>query len=58
MGGFQGRVILGFFYFTVFAPFGVILRLTADPLRKRDYGTGWVPRPKTCGSRDECLRQY
>lgn len=59
MGGFQGRVLLGFFYFTVFAPFGVLLRLSGDPLGRRGrYESGWVPRPQSGRTGDECLRQY
>lgn len=58
MGGFQGRVILGFFYYSFFAPFGLLLRLTGDPLRFGSCVTGWVPKPQTCRSTKECLRQY
>ncbi len=59
MGGFQGRVLLGFFYFTVFAPFGILLRLAGDPLGKRaGAASGWVPRPLSSRTGDECLRQY
>ncbi|HOA04517.1 MAG TPA: hypothetical protein PLV86_01860 [Candidatus Fermentibacter daniensis] len=59
MGGFQGRVLLGFFYFTVFAPFGILLRLAGDPLRRRaGAASGWVPRPPSGRTGEECLRQY
>ncbi len=59
MGGFQGRVLLGFFYFTVFTPFAVMLRLAGDPLgRRAGAATGWVPRPQSSRTGDECLRQY
>ncbi len=59
MGGFQGRVLLGFFYFTVFAPFAVLLRLAGDPLgRRAGAETCWVPRPLSSRTEDECLRQY
>lgn len=59
MGGFQGRVLLGFFYYTVFAPFAMMLRLAGDPLgRRAGAATGWVPRPQSSRTGDECLRQY
>jgi hypothetical protein len=59
MGGFQGRVLLGFFYYTVFAPFAVLLRLAGNPLgRRAGSETGWVPRPQSSRTEDECLRQY
>lgn len=59
MGGFQGRVLLGFFYFSVFAPFALLLRLAGDPMgRRAGADTGWVPRPLSSRTGDECLRQY
>lgn len=35
MGNYQGRLMMGFFYFVVVAPFGVIARFAIDPLRRR-----------------------
>ncbi len=58
MGGFQGRMLLGFFYYSVFAPFGLLLRLSGNPMGNRSPETGWAPRPQTSRSGDECLRQF
>lgn len=35
IGNFVARVVLTLFYFTLFAPFGVGVRLWSDPLRLR-----------------------
>lgn len=58
MGGFQGRMLLGFFYYSIFAPFGILLRLSGNPLGNGSTDTGWVPRPQTSRSGDECHRQF
>lgn len=34
IGNFQAQVILTLFYFTFVLPFGVVMRLFADPLRQ------------------------
>lgn len=45
MGDNVARVLLIVFYFTVALPFGLIVRLTQDPLDKRPNGLhGWVKK--------------
>lgn len=38
IGDFQARVMLTIFYFIFFAPFGLIVRLTMDPLAMKPHG--------------------
>jgi hypothetical protein len=46
IGDFQSRLLLSLFYFVVFAPLGVGVRLLGDPLRTRSgAGTRWLERP-------------
>lgn len=45
IGNFQARLILTVFYFTLFAPFALIVKLGTDPLRlKSKTSKGWVER--------------
>ncbi len=49
IGQFQSRIILTLFYFVFVTPFGLGVRLLADPLhiRRRSIShaqTGWQPR--------------
>ena len=45
IGDFIARVILTIFYFTLFLPFGVGVRLFSDPLAlKRSTSTHWIER--------------
>ena len=45
IGDFLGRVVLTIFYFTIFVPFGLGVRLLADPLALRHHGPGkWLER--------------
>jgi dihydrodipicolinate synthase/N-acetylneuraminate lyase len=46
IGDFQSRLLLTIFYFTVLAPFAVLMRLFGDPLRLRPRapGTAWCER--------------
>lgn len=49
IGQFQSRIILTLFYFVFVTPFGLAVRLFADPLhvrRRSLYGaqSGWQPR--------------
>ncbi|MEJ2749282.1 MAG: hypothetical protein P8183_15460, partial [Anaerolineae bacterium] len=32
MGNYQGRLLMGFFYFIVITPFGLVMRFTSDAL--------------------------
>ena len=45
LGDWIGRVILSVFYFTLFAPFGLAVRLWSDPLSmKQDQSLDWLAR--------------
>ncbi|MBN1435354.1 hypothetical protein JW921_11375 [Candidatus Fermentibacterales bacterium] len=51
MGAFQGRLVLSLFYFIILAPFGVIYRITSDPLARRSSKRpSWLDRHE--GPRD------
>lgn len=43
VGDVSGSVIAVLFYFTIFAPFGIISRLFSDPLRRKPNET-WLDR--------------
>ena len=60
MGNYQSRILLAFFYFVVVAPFGVLVRLSGDPLRTK-LSTGpsfWVTRAPASTELDEARRQF
>jgi hypothetical protein len=45
MGDLIGRIILTLFYFTIFAPFGLGVRLWGDPLEmRRNLNPRWLAR--------------
>jgi len=45
VGDFIGRIVLTIFYFTIFMPFGLGVRLIGDPLAvKRKQGVRWLER--------------
>ncbi len=49
IGQFQSRIILTLFYFVFVTPFGLMVRLVADPLHLRPRAisqaqSGWQPR--------------
>lgn len=46
MGGVQGRLLMGYFYFIIVTPFGLVMRFFSDPLhRKRPYSqSGWLTK--------------
>jgi len=46
MGNYQSRVLMAFIYFTVVLPFGLGMRLLADPLGVREAGgiSNWQPK--------------
>jgi hypothetical protein len=45
IGNFQARVILTIIYAVLVFPFGMIVRLFADPLRIKKSPTHWLERP-------------
>ena len=45
IGNFQARLILTIFYFTMFMPLAILVRLFTDPLRiKPKTEKGWIDR--------------
>ncbi len=43
IGDVQARLLLGAFYVVVLGPFALVVRLSADPLRRRGR-PAWLPR--------------
>jgi len=59
MGNLLARVVLTIFYFTIFVPFGVGVRLFGDPLQiKSQPAEQWRPRATGDQKLEEVLRQY
>ncbi len=60
IGDFVARVVLTVFYFTVFVPFGIGVRLFGDPLRLTppSDGSGWQSRDEDDASLDAGRRQF
>ncbi len=59
LGNWLGRVVLTIFYFTVFVPFGLGVRLFTDPLHiKKHPPEQWVPRTTGDQNLEEVLRQF
>jgi hypothetical protein len=58
IGDFQARLILSLFYFVVVLPFGLAVRLFADPLgiKGRRQST-WTPFPERSGTLEAASRQ-
>lgn len=51
LGDLQARVILSVFYFLIFGPFALILRLASDPLSlKSGTAKGWLSKSKIEGT--------
>lgn len=58
VGNFQARLILGIFYFVLAAPFGLALRLFADPLGLRQRRASyWEPLPPEPSGIEAARRQ-
>jgi hypothetical protein len=45
IGTFQARVMLTVLYSVAILPFGLLVRLLADPLRIKTRPTAWLDRP-------------
>ncbi|MET0395689.1 MAG: hypothetical protein ABW277_02575 [Longimicrobiaceae bacterium] len=45
MGSFQGRMLMGFFYFVVLPPFALLARLRGEGRPDGAAATFWLPRP-------------
>lgn len=60
IGDVQGRIIAVGFYFTILVPFGLISRLTGDPLRLRSESSApmaWLEREPVPEDLDSARRQ-
>lgn len=59
IGDFIGRLVLTVFYFTIFLPFGLGVRLFGDPLDLRHNKTaGWIERITPEAKIDEAHRLF
>ncbi len=59
LGNLLARIVLSIFYFTVFVPFGLGVRLFSDPLHiKTSPDNFWRPRSTHDQKLDEVLRQF
>lgn len=59
MGNVVARIVLSIFYFTIFVPFGLGVRLLSDPLQlKAEPDSLWRPRSTHDQSLDEVGRQF
>lgn len=56
LGDIQGHIAAGIFYYTVMIPFGLLARLTSDPLRLKP-GSGWVEREPVDSQLEAAQRQ-
>lgn len=57
-GDFQGRFIAVLFYFTIFVPFAIGVRLLGDPLHLRKPDTRWLDRAPVGTTLDDARRQF
>ncbi len=56
IGDFVARVILTIFYVTLFAPFGIGVRLLSDPLAAKRQPARWLAREQTEQNLDNARR--
>ncbi|MBN2303277.1 MAG: hypothetical protein JXQ72_02290 [Anaerolineae bacterium] len=57
-GDFQARLFAVLFYFTIFVPFALGVRLLSDPLRIRKPTLAWTDREAVSGTLDDARRQF
>ena len=60
MGNFQGRMLLGIFYFIVVTPFGILVRIFSDPLKIKSMqaSTFWQNYTETSSEIEDARRQF
>jgi hypothetical protein len=59
IGTFQSRVLLTVFYYLILLPFGVSIRLLADPLHLRcRQGSHWIGRTTELTDWEHARRQF
>jgi hypothetical protein len=57
IGNFQARVLLTLLYAILVLPFGLIVRLFADPLRIKHRPTQWLKHPEEVSTLEWAHRQ-
>jgi hypothetical protein len=57
-GDFQARLFAVLFYFTIFIPFALGVRLLGDPLKIRKPPLKWHDRVPVSTTLDEARRQF
>lgn len=59
MGNVQGRFLMGFFYFIIVTPFGLVYRLFSDSLTIKHVpkGSGWVEKEPLGATLEEAKEQ-
>jgi len=57
-GDFQARFFAVLFYFTLFVPFALGVRLLSDPLSIRQLPKKWLDRVPVGSTVDEARRQF
>jgi hypothetical protein len=59
VGNLLARVVLSLFYFTIFVPFGLGVKLLSDPLRLKGGATSlWQARTTGDQTLDDVMRQF
>jgi len=60
IGDFQARVLLTVFYWTLVVPFGILVRLTGDPLHlsNQPATSGWTKRERENNGWPPAQRQF
>ncbi len=58
IGNFQARVLLTLLYAVLVLPFGLAVRLFADPLRIRRHPRSWLGRADAAAGHDWARRQW
>ncbi|HEX3054362.1 MAG TPA: hypothetical protein VHP83_27140 [Aggregatilineaceae bacterium] len=57
-GDFYGRLFAVIFYFTIFVPFALAVRLFSDPLQLRKHPAKWLDRAPVGTHPDDARRQF
>jgi len=57
IGNFQARVLLTILYAVLVLPFGLAVRLLADPLRVKRRPEGWLEHPESPTTLELARRQ-
>lgn len=59
-GNYQSRILLSWFYFVILTPFGILVRVTSDPLaiQKDKRKSYWNPVAQESDSLESARRQF